>query len=110
MAIEKWSERVTVARLTDDPQLTDDLETIEESLAHTTMDVVLDFASVQYINSSNLARLLKLRKQLLAKEAQLVLCNVHDQVWGAFLVTGIDKLFVLSDNVTTALATVQMTR
>lgn len=110
MAVEKWSETVTVARLTDDPQLTEDLQSIEKTVSHGSMDVVLDFEAVNFVNSSILARLLKLRKQISASECQLVLCNVHAQVWGAFMVTGLDKLFVLSDNVTTALATLQISR
>ncbi|HZL38001.1 MAG TPA: STAS domain-containing protein [Tepidisphaeraceae bacterium] len=110
MAVEKWSEGVTVARLTDDPLLTEDLQSVEKTVSHGMMDVVLDFSAVHFVNSSVLARLLKLRKQIAAEEHRLVLCNVHDQVWGAFMVTGLDKLFLVSDNVTTALATLQMAR
>ena len=72
------------------------------------LHAVLDFATVHFINSSNLARLLKLRKRMNAEESRLVVCNVSTQVWGAFLVTGLDKVFEFSDNVPTALATVQM--
>ena len=110
MAVEKWSDKVTVARLGDDPQLTEDLQSLSESVAHTPVDVVLDFEAVHFVNSSTIARLLKLRKQVVAGECHLVMCNVHTQVWGAFLVTGLDKVFTLSDNVTTALATLQMAR
>mgnify|MGYP006177731245 CR=1 FL=1 len=42
------------------------------------------------------------------EDGRLVLCNVSTQVWSAFLITGLDKVFTFSDNVTTALATLQI--
>ena len=65
-------------------------------------------ASVRFINSSNIARLLRLRNQMVQQDDRLVLCNVSTQVWSAFLITGLDKVFTFSDNVTTALATLQI--
>ena len=108
MPIENWSDDVTVVHLADDPQFTDDLEALEHRLVQGKSDVVLDFASVHFINSSNLARLLKLRKKMNVNGSKLVFCNVTTQVWGAFLVTGLDKVFEFSDNVPTALATIQL--
>ena len=108
MPIEKWSENVVIVHLADDPQLTDDLEALAESQDQNRDSAVLDFAGVQYINSSNIAKLLKLRKQMLGNDARLVLCGVHTQVWSAFLITGLDKVFEFSDNVPTALATIQI--
>ena len=108
MPVEKWSESVAVARLADDPQFTDDMEALEETLAQGKFDVVLDFSAVRVINSSNLARMLKLRKIMAGADSRLVLCGAGTQVWGVFLVTGLDKLFEFSDNVSTALATLQL--
>lgn len=108
MPIEKWSDEVTVIHLADDPQFTDDLETLDQQLAQRPMDVVLDFAAVHFINSSNIAKLLRIRKQMSAAERRLMLCSISTQVWGAFLVTGLDKVFEFTDNVPTALATIQM--
>jgi anti-anti-sigma factor len=108
MPVEKWSENVVVAHLADDPQFTDDLQAIADSTANGPMDVVLDFAAVHFVNSSNLARLLKLRKNMINTERRLVICSISTQVWGTFLVTGLDKVFEFSDNVPTALATLQM--
>ena len=111
MPIEKWSENVVVVHLADDPQFTDDLEQLEKSEtggrgreAH----AVLDFAAVHFINSSNIAKLLRLRKQMMSRGCRLVLCSINTQVWGAFLITGLDKVFEYSDNVPTALATLQL--
>jgi anti-anti-sigma factor len=108
MPVEKWSERVAVVHLADDPQFTDDLEGVEQALSQGAMDAVLDFGGVHYVNSSNIAKLLKLRKKMSSAESRLVLCNISTQVWGAFLITGLDKIFELSDNVPTALATLQI--
>ena len=110
MPVEKWSDDVTLIHLADDPQFTDDLEVLEAQAQSSSgrLNAVLDFAAVHFVNSSNMARLLKLRKEIAAKDGRLVLCNVSTQVWSAFLVTGLDKIFQFSDNVPTALATLQM--
>ena len=97
-----------VVHLASDPQFTDDLEAVDRRLSQGRVDAVLDFAGVAHINSSNLARLLKLRQKMVAADARLVLCGVNTQIWGTFLVTGLDKVFEFSDSVPTALATLQM--
>ena len=108
MPLEKWSDTVIVVHLGDDPQFNDDMTAIDEHLARHKCDVVLDFAGVHFINSSNLAGLLRLRKKMISDERKLVLCGLSSQSWGAFLVTGLDKIFTFSDSVTTGLATIQL--
>ena len=108
MPIEKWSETVNVVHLADDPQFTDDLVALEAQVTARPANAVLDLSAVHFVNSSNIARLLKFRKQMISAERRLVLCGVNTQVWGTFLVTGLDKVFEFSDNVPTALATLQM--
>jgi anti-anti-sigma factor len=108
MPIEHWSEQVSVLHLADDPQFTDDLEAALNQLATQPVDMVLDFAAVHLINSSNLARLLRLRTSMLEAEKRLIVCNANTQVWTTMLVTGLDKIFVFSESVTTALASLQM--
>ncbi len=108
MPVEQWSNRVTLARLADDPQLTEDLLALEQ--AQRPHDVVLDFSGVNYINSSHLARLLKLRKKMISADRKMLLCGLEKQVWGAFAVTGLEKVFHISDDVATALATLQIER
>ena len=108
MPIENWSDEITVIHLADDPQFTDDLQTLDQQLEQKPADVVLDFAAVHFINSSNIAKLLRIRKQTSGADRRLLLCGISTQVWGAFLVTGLDKVFEFSDNVPTALATLQI--
>ena len=108
MPIEKWSDDVTVVHLADDPQFTDDVTAVEDQVAQQPVDAVLDFAAVHFINSSNIAQLLRLRKAMVNNQRRLLLCGVSTQVWGAFLVTGLDKVFEFVDSVPLALATLQI--
>ena len=108
MPFERWSEQVVVAHLADDPQFSDDLEQAQSNVKNERVNIVLDFAAVHYINSSNISQLLRLRKLTISTETRMLLCSLNNQVWGAFLVTGLDKIFEFSDNVMTSLATLQM--
>lgn len=109
MSIENWSDNILIADLQDDPAFTDDMTAlIDQVERQKNVGVVLKFAGVNYINSSNVAKLLKLRKQLLADHRRLVLCEINNNVWGLFLVTGLDKVFEFADSVSTALAMLQI--
>ena len=52
--------------------------------------------------------MLGLRQHILRQDGKLVLCNVVNQILATFLVTGLDKIFEICDDVPTALATIQM--
>ena len=108
MAIQNWSDDITVAELADDPQFTDEMETLTSDLAGQPSNVVLNFGPVSFLNSSNIAKLLRLRRQMLNSQKQLVLCGINSQVWGVFQATGLDKIFEFTNDVATALATVQL--
>ena len=110
MPVEKWSDNVIVVRLADDPHLGDDLDALDAATSQppSPLSAVVDFTSVRMVNSSTLARLIKVRRQTAAGNGRLVLCGLNDNVWGAFLVTNLDKLFEFSDSVAMALATLQI--
>ena len=109
MSIDNWSDNILVAELQDDPNFTDDLTTLIDRLeVQQESDVVLNFSAVTYLNSSNIAKLLKLRKKLVGNKRRLVLSGIDTNVWGLFLVTGLDKVFEFADSVATALASVQI--
>ena len=108
MPVEKWSDNVIVVRLADNPNLAEDLDALDRETHQRRVSAVIDFSGVKMLNSSNLAKLIKIRRQMAAAEARLVLCGTNDHVWGAFLVTNLDKLFEFSPDVTTALATLQI--
>jgi anti-anti-sigma factor len=108
MPIEKWSDNVIIVHLAGDPHLGENLQAAVDEVEQRSVGVVLDFGAVRYVNSSHIARLLKLRKAVLTAGSRLVLCAVDTQVWGAFLVTGLDKIFDFADSVPTALASLQI--
>ncbi len=109
MSVENWSENVLLAELSDDPGFIDDLTSvIEQVQANDQLDVVLHFSGVNYLNSSNIAKLLRLRKLQISNNRQLKLCAVNTHVWGLFLVTGLDKVFDFYDDVSMGLASTQL--
>ena len=110
MSVQNWSDSIIVADLQDDPQFTDDLVSVLEMVADDpNQSVVLDFKSVNVLNSSNIAKLLKLRKLVTVKSGrQLRLCGVNTHVWGIFLVTGLDKVFDFADELSIGLTSVQI--
>jgi anti-anti-sigma factor len=108
MAIKEWSDDVYLVELSDDPQLTDDLTALMDRLEASPRDVVINFGAVGFVNSSNIARLLRLRKMMIAVQRRLIFSDVNSQVWGVFVVTGLDKIFEFVKDVSTALATMQI--
>jgi len=99
-----------IVQLQDDPAFTDDLSALVEQLdSKDDVDIVLSFSAVNHLNSSNIAKLLKLRKRIVGNKRRLILCAIDTKLWGLFLVTGLDKIFEFADNVATALTSVQLT-
>ena len=110
MTVEQWSDNVLLGELADDPQFTDDVTSaIETCTEQPRTDVLLTFTNVNYLNSSNIAKLLKLRKLvMITNQRRLKICGINTHVWGVFLVTGLDKIFEFVDDVPSGLATLQM--
>jgi anti-anti-sigma factor len=111
MPITEWSEHIVIAQLDDEPQFSEDFNAIFRLLEARGDDpphIIADMTAVTYLNSSNIAQLLRLRKLLQAKDRRLRLCSVCDQVWSVILITGLDKLFEFTDDVSTSLAALQL--
>jgi anti-anti-sigma regulatory factor len=51
---------------------------------------------------------LRVRKLATLAGAQLRICSVTDRIWGILLATDLDRIFEFSEDVTTALAAMQM--
>ena len=105
---QDWSDNVYVVHLSDDPALGDELDSLERDCGDTPRHGVLDFSGVTFINSSNISQLLRLRRQLNRGHCKLILAGVRPEVWSAFLVAGLDKIFSVAENVPLALATLQL--
>ncbi|MBN2582073.1 MAG: anti-sigma factor antagonist [Planctomycetes bacterium] len=111
MAVQNWSENILVATPPQDPGFTEDLNEVMDLIgANDRLAVVVDMKDVDYVGSSNLSLLLRLRKRLLNHTQRLVLCSVNTKIWSTLLLTGLDSLFVFADNVTTALAGIEANR
>lgn len=111
MATE-WSEDIAVVELADEPALSEELsatiDRVTDAAEGHVPHIVLHFGAVSYINSSNLADLLRLRKLLTARGRHLRLCSVTDEVWQVMMVTGLDKVLRFAPDPLTALAALQM--
>ncbi len=110
MSVELWSDRVLLAELENDPGFSDDTAAlIEQCEANPHLNALLNFSAVTFLNSSNISALLKLRKIVKASnERRLLLCGLSRQVWGVFLVTGLDHMFEVVEDVPSGLAMMQM--
>lgn len=110
MSVEQWSDTILLAELSDDPQFSDDLAAvIEHCTEDPRLDALLNLGGVNYVNSSNIAKLLKLRKLVtITNQRKLCLAGVNTRVWGVFLVTGLDRIFDFADDVPSGLARLQM--
>lgn len=108
MPVQDWSDDIVMVDLLNDPELTDELTSLSDRIEKDPKDVVLNFAQVKFLNSSNISRLLKLRKGLVDRERRLCLCQIPIQVWGVFLLTGLDTLFDVAEDTASALASLQM--
>lgn len=103
MAIEIRPDRTLVVRLGDDPQFSPELEDVARDQYPQPPAVVIDFGTVRHINSSGIARLLRLRKRLIEENGRLVLCGLNPQVTSVFQVTGLDKIFNFAEDSDNAL-------
>jgi anti-anti-sigma factor len=108
-----WSEDIVVSNLTDEPALSDELHALADRIQSArgrTPSIVLDFAQVTYLNSSNLAQLLRLRQLLQERDAELRLCAVSDEIRSVFMVTGLEHVFRFAPDAMTALTGLQLER
>jgi anti-anti-sigma factor len=106
----RWSEDITIAELSDEPALSEDLAALIEQAGASkgVSHVVLNFAGVGFVSSSGFGQLLELRAKLSAKNRKLVLCGMSDEVRSSFGVTGLDRLFRFAPDPLTALAGLQV--
>ena len=109
MAID-WSETIVVADLQDEPGFSEELTslTAEVERRDERLDVVVNLGDVSYVNSSNIAQLLRLRKAVTEAGGRLRLASVHDTVWSVMILTGLDKVFEFAPDKATAIASLQL--
>lgn len=108
-----WSDDIVIAELNDEPAFSEELANLQRRLdavddAESTPCVILDMKDVTYLNSSNIAQMLRMRKKLSERERAMAVCSVRDQVWSIMMVTGLDKVFRFAPDTATALAALQI--
>src|SRR5262245_46236010 len=112
MPLNDWSNTIVIAELSDEPSFSEDLDALqarlEESKVRQVPDVILDMRGVTYVNSSNIAQLLRLRKKITLSGRRLRICSVNDSVWSLLMTTGLDAVFSFTEDVSTSLASLQI--
>ncbi len=107
-----WSDQIIVCELGDEPALSEELGAAYDRLGsgpgQVKKHVVLNFSGVSYVSSSHLAQTLRLRKKCADISRMLILCSLNDQVWSVFTLTGLDRVFRVTQDPLTALATLQL--
>ena len=107
MAVQQWDDDTLVVQLTDDPILSEEMAEVNTRLGDAPSDVVLDMSDLGLLTSSGISKLLRLRKRMIEAGRKLILCSLRDNVWSVFLATGLDSIFVFTENVTDALTGIQ---
>lgn len=109
MGIQNWSESVILVNLATEPDMGEELQTVIDMLSEDAdLNVVVDFADVDIVTSSSIAKLLKLRKCLTDTDGRLVFSTVSPKTRSIFNITGLDSVFEFVDDQFIALASLQM--
>ena len=110
MGIQNWSEEIVLVSLAKEPEMGNELQTVTGMFNQNGgFDVVIDFADIDIMTSSSIAKLLKLRKAMKNSSHHLVLSSVKPQTKQVFEVTGLDHIFEFVDDQFLALAGLQLT-
>lgn len=108
----EWSNDIVICDLADEPELSEELTELYNQLTERPLDsvpnVVLNLGGVSYLNSSNIAQILRLRRRLIEAHKMMKLAAVADGVWSIMLLTGLDKVFEFAPDKATAIAALQL--
>ena len=109
MGIRNLSDDIILVELASErAKRADELKTVNETLSNNcNCDVIIDFSSIEIINSWNVSNLLILRSLLQDAGRQLILCNVSTVTKCIFVVAGLSEVFVFVDNQPSALEAIK---
>lgn len=111
MPIHRWSDQIAIVEFGDEPQFSEDAASFARLLDDERglePCAVFDLARVSYLNSSNIAQLLKLRRRVVGVGRSIRICSIPDPVWGLIMTAGLDKIFECTPDVATALTSIQL--
>ena len=110
MGIQDWSEDIILVSLACEPEMGEELQFVIDSVTENAgRDVVIDFADVDIVTSSSIAKLLKLRETLAGCGHRIVFCCVDAKTKKIFSLTGLGNTFEFVDDQFVALAGLQLT-
>jgi anti-anti-sigma factor len=109
MGIQNWSENLILVNVSKEPDMGEELLTVITLVSENNeLDVVVDFADVDIVTSSSVAKLLKLRNVLYENNRKLVFSSVRPKTKSIFNITGLDTVFEFVDDQFIALASLQL--
>jgi anti-anti-sigma factor len=109
--IDSVSGDVTVFSVRGEPNLGDELRAVTEMVAGDVgTNVVIDLAGVDIVRSSSLTKLLKLRQALVARNRQMVLCNVHPLTQSIMEITDLNTVFTITPDKQAAISLIHNSR
>lgn len=71
-------------------------KSVEEQVGAGSVNVVLDFGEVSYLNSMNIAGIISLRNKVEGAGGKLLLANMKDQIVSIFRILKLERMFDLS--------------
>jgi len=98
MNVRQWSQEPILVELPPEPQSVAELKMLVHRVRDRgACDVIVDFRRVGIFTSASLAELVRLRKLLTDCRHTLTLCRLSARTKGIFSVTGLDKIFTITD-------------
>jgi anti-sigma B factor antagonist len=82
------------SRILDDQiiqQVGDQLNSLVDQDGH--QRILLNFSKVEYLSSAALGKLVVLRKKVESVKGKLALCDIDENIFEAFKITGFDRIF-----------------
>ncbi len=99
-----WSDEVLGAKLADEPAFNIEIDALtREANSNPDKHIILDFSHVNYLNSSNITKILKLHKAVIANHRVLTLCSVPENIRGVLRISGLDRKFSYAPDTRTAM-------
>ena len=111
MTLNQWSEDVLILELQNEPDFSEDTDSLILKLKNSDIlvpDVIIDLQQVSKLNSSNLGALIECKKLLAKKDRRMIICNINAGIWSTMLATGLDQVFTFIEDTTTALTSLMV--
>jgi anti-anti-sigma factor len=111
MGIDHSSQGILTVDLLPEPDMANELEKAAKiAREEADCDMIVDFSNVDIITSSNIAKILKLKKLLDGFGHRLVLCGLISATKQIFKLAGLDQVLEFADDKSAALTTIQHAR